>query len=1366
MFRLLLLVITLLVMHTAATANNIIADDIGDIALNHLPLNDRLPSNSVYRIFQDSEGLLWFGTIDGLCRYDGSQLLTFRTDISHPNLLTDNFITCFAEDSRGHLLIGTRKGVSILDKMNYHIRPLEYDEIKSQDINTIITARDSTVWIGTNLHLYRFRTDFTLLRRYDDCASGINHLFEDNDGNIWISAWCKGLYRYNKGSDSLIKYPKIGKRDNPFRLFQDNKNSLWICSWGDGLYYFVPNANQNPDEMYVRQELFDNEKDMDDIIFFDICQDSFRKYIWVMSYSGLFAMKYTADNQLYKVDISKLFRESNNIFSGIMNDNTGNLWIATYNEGVLNISFDNPTIENYPVAAIKEKTGMTSNITVVYNDRNGIIRFNQNRCGLGWFDPADNSVRFFNEYPALRNLTDLSAIRCISGFRSLPDEIWVGTEFKSMIFRLSFKNKDIRLLQQIDLKNINKTAGSLCRFFEDRRNNIWIVADNGLYIHRHDSTVIELFADNLGEISDITEDTYGNIWISTSDSGVYSINNLRIRETSEPGITNYRTANSALPTDHVATICADLNGKILMATDEGHILVFNNDGKIFTEITNYLNIKESILKIVADDFGHIWFMTERRIAEYNPSNGSMRDYSAIDGVGITSFRPNAFYKDPSGKLFFGGNKGISVFTHSDVLSDQPKNPRTLITDIKINMRSVYDDNNNSAFDAKNLILNLKPADKNIEISFSSLNYSSPSKIKYAFMMQGIDDEWVYTDYTRCFAIYNQLKKGNYTFLVKATDQNNLWSDQITRLIVHKAPAFYESPFAFLIYTLIFITVSYMIFIIVRTRVKLDGDLRIARIEKEKSEELTQIKLRYFTNISHDFMTPLTIISCLTDDAEQTLKGNFQQFEAIRSNVSRLHRLLQQVIDFRKIEYGRMELSLTNGDIALFIKDICYTDFLPLMEKKNIRFSFTAEPAQIPACFDADKIDKIVFNLLSNALKYTPLSGEVSIKLFKTMQERHPRLKVQVRDTGEGIEKENIELIFRRFYTNRLKGAADSNGIGLSIVKELLDLHHGEINVESEIGKGSVFTFNIPIDRESYNSEAFGHDAETIVLFERNSTSPRTYKEDEINDETSNNKDETVILIAEDNEDLRNIVSHILSRRHQIMIASNGKEAIECVNNNHIDIIISDVMMPEMDGLELCHTLKQNIETSHIPVLLLTVLSSMDDRIACYNAGADGYITKPFDLRVLEARINNFIAQRRNRQRLFRQSPEINISTLDYPSFDERFLNNAVACIEKDISNSRLDVDTLASALNLSRSSLYRKLKSMTDLSPNEFIRNIRLKHACCMLKESSLTISEIAYELGFSDPRYFSTSFKKEFNLTPSEFRDTQPEYPSRQSNH
>lgn len=545
---------------------------------------------------------------------------------------------------------------------------------------------------------------------------------------------------------------------------------------------------------------------------------------------------------------------------------------------------------------------------------------------------------------------------------------------------------------------------------------------------------------------------------------------------------------------------------------------------------------------------------------------------------------------------------------------------------------------------------------------------------------------------------------------------------------------------------------YLFYRRMKRRLQLRHELKIAQIDREKSEELVQTKLRYFTNISHDLLTPLTIITCLIDDAEMTNGSRISQLSMIRSNVNKLRRLLQQILDFRKVESGNMKLSVSKSDIVSFIDDVCKVNFAPLIRKKSQTFTFSTEDKHLIAYFDRDKIDKIVSNLLSNACKYTSEGGEIKLIMKSYQNAEHTHLRIQVVDTGEGIAPDDLENIFERFYTANKGDESESNGIGLSLTKDLVELHHGTIEVESELTKGSTFTVDFPIDKDSYQEnelitgETSVNDKKAAMIFEHEDLDESGVVEDA---QTNDNH----LLLVEDNEELLYLMEKILSRQYHVLVAKNGLEALDIIKDNEIDIIISDVMMPEMDGLELCRNIKSNLETSHIPVILLTAKNTAEDRIECYNAGADGYISKPFELKILEARINNFIIHKKSKQEEFRTNVEVDIDSLETSSIDKDFLDKVVSVIKSNMAEGDFDVVQLADALAVSKSSLYRKMKIATGLSPIEFIRNIRLKHGSQLLKNKSMSIAEVAYECGFSNPKYFATCFKEDFGVTPKEYQ-------------
>jgi signal transduction histidine kinase/ligand-binding sensor domain-containing protein/DNA-binding response OmpR family regulator len=1328
-----------------------------NITISPSPINDQLPSTTVQRLFQDKAGFIWFGTPNGLCRYDGYRIIELRSIFEKGNSLNSNEITCFTEDSNNHLWIGTKTGIDIIDQRNYQRISFNDERVNNVMIKCLITTSDGSVWIGANNRLLKYDANLNFIRNYDNVLSayGISLLYEDMESNLWVTLWRGGLFRYDTEKDTFIEYPTIGNENNPFKIIQDKEKRYWICTWGEGVYSFKPDTKNPANSAYIHQEIKHPDGPVKENVFFSATQDDRYGYLWFVSISGIYACNYKKGNELEAVNLSHLFKESNNIFSEIIKDNSGNLWIGTFGEGVLNVNFDMPVIRNYTLSSIKQKTGITPNITTLFVDKEGIIWANQNRKGLTILNTQTDAVKFYEDIETLKDIEVMNVISCISSPGLQSDNIWIGPENETSIYIIKKNNARISIEKKMDLSEITTNPGNPRKFYDDSGNNMWIITTNKLFIKPASSETIQFIDYDFGVISDITHDKDGNIWLSTMNKGIYKIKRYEHWSIQNNSIKNYSKNTGHLTSNNTEAVASDNTGKIWIGTRTGNLSSYNIDNDTFEKTSETIvSPDETLLNILVDNYGHIWISTSKRITEYNPANNASRYYSQSDGVSVNSFSQGSCFIDKSGKLYFGGNKGISVFESSNNLSEVPLKKKTYITDVKINNKSVFQGCNNQ-FDIVEQSIILNPNDKNIEFNFSSLDYAHSSKIRYAYKMEGVDDDWIYTEEKYQFAIYNQLKKGNYTLWLKSTDENKLWSSEISGIKITKRPAYYETGWAYLIYFTLLLLLTRFIYTIVKNRIRLRNNLKIAQIEKEKSEELTQMKLRYFTNISHDFLTPLTIISCLIDDAEITYRDKIIQLDSIRLNINRLKRLLQQILDFRKIESGNMKLNISKGDITGLIQELCLSSFLPLMRKKNINFTFNATPSRIDAYFDPDKVDKIIYNLLSNACKYTPPNGDVYLNLKESTRDNAHFLTVKVSDTGIGISKDDLSNIFTRFYSNSINKSGESNGIGLNLTKDLVEIHKGSIYAESEIGKGSVFTVTIPIDKNSYDSIDVNH-ADSIIMQGRGMhiVSDSTIEESrEKHISTTGRKTDITILLVEDNKELLELMRHILSKHYNIVTAKNGIEALDVVKDNKTDIIISDVLMPEMDGLKLCREIKKDLKTSHIPIILLTAKNNTQDRIDCYNAGADGYITKPFDLKVLEARINNFIATKKVRQEEFKSDVNINLSALNFPSVDEQFLTNAIKVIENNLLEPEFDVIALSEKLNMSKSSLYRKLKSMTDLSPSDFIRNIRLKQACLLLKNKTITISEVAYAVGFSDPKYFSICFKNEFNTTPSEFQ-------------
>jgi len=1324
--------------------------------------NDKLPSNSVIRIYNDKEGYMWFGTKDGLCRFDGYDMKVFRSSALTPGKLSNNEIRCIAEDNDQQLWIGTYEGINIINKKNYSIKPLENNYIKKELINSILTDSKGYVWIGTSskgvLQMNSKTGEFTRFSTDKDSplklkGNNITHIYEDHQGRIWLSLWKGGLCYIDIDRKHIYYAPKVGIEDNPFRVYQDKSGVYWICTWGNGI--FTMNYEYKAKMTIAPLNVSKNSTSKVDDIVYSIAQDDKYNFIWVVTFSGLNMIVKEADGSYKVVDTNPFFSESTNkLFHEIAKDRRGNLWVGSVGDGLYKLDFNKLSIQNYPLREIQSSLNVQSYVTRFCETNTGDVYVAINRIGLFHFDPKTGEVTRPTD-KASRTISSISAITYITH----TNEIWVTNEGEDLIhiFRKNGTN-DLTQVGIVSLGNYGyPRENSITNIFEDSKGEVWLGTNMGLYMKPINSA-IKLISGNISNVNSIGEDSENKIWVGTEKGGLFVLKpEVRAKKNSyvisdvNLSIRNYQSFS-------VQSICCRKNGDVYIATKEGCIYYYNPTTKVANDISGLYGITdEGIMDILEDNFGFLWISTIKRIIRYNPKTHAATYYSNADGLLVSSFFKDARIKLKSGIILFGGNKGICAFNPANQ-SLMPKSTKQLvaITDVLVQNKSIFDDENSSHFNTNDNRVTLKYSENNLSIEFSALDYSSAGKIQYAYKLSGVDKNWNYVGNNRRFVNYANLPSGMYTFQVKASDENGVWSDKTTSLDVVINPPLYRTWWAYFIYLSILLAIAYFVAKIVANRIRLRNELKISHIEKEKSEELTQIKLRYFTNISHELLTPLTIIMLQIDSLRNKNIGDSTQFEVMKDNVIRLKRLIQQILVFRKTESGNMKLKIRQNDIVAFINNICKSNFKPLVSQKKIKFSIDVEHESYMAYFDPDKLDKIIYNLLSNAFKHTPKEGTISVKISFIQRAADTIMRLSVSDTGDGIAEQDIPHIFKRFYISSSSDQSQSHGIGLALTSDLLQIHKGSIEVKSQQGDGAVFTIEIPVSKGIYTEEELSEEENLPIDLPEEMTEAIISETDNDTNNEEKVKEDSTLLIVEDNLELQSLIVDNFAGKYNVLKADNGLKALEVLRENEVDMIISDVMMPEMDGLTFCKIVKNDIATSHINVLMLTAKNSTEDRIDCYNAGADAYIAKPFELSVLNARTRNLIGKRKQKTESFQHNQEINISSMEYGSIDEIFLKQAVTKVEEKLSDDTFDFDQFAIDMATSKSTLHRKLKSLTGLSPGEFIRNIRLKHAALMLTKNTGNISEIAFAVGFNDPKYFSRCFKIEFGLTPREYQEAQ----------
>jgi signal transduction histidine kinase/DNA-binding response OmpR family regulator len=734
------------------------------------------------------------------------------------------------------------------------------------------------------------------------------------------------------------------------------------------------------------------------------------------------------------------------------------------------------------------------------------------------------------------------------------------------------------------------------------------------------------------------------------------------------------------------------------------------------------------------------------------------NYDISDGLQDYEFSELACCKLSDGEMLFGGVNGFNAFYPIEIFSDMSI-PKIALTDFHILNRSVVaGEKVNGRVVLENVInhtekIRLKYNENSFAIYFSSLHFSAPAKNEYKYILEGFEKEWIHKDASDRIAKYTNLRPGRYTFKVLASNNDGVWTNDAKILEITITPPRYLSFVAWLVYVLIFIASLWFFQKYSLIRIKQKNELLMEHFEKEKIQELSQMKLRFFTNISHEFRTPLTLIigpleKLIRQGSLLSEKRVAASYAIMHRNASILLRLINQLVDFRKFEQGKMKLRASESNLISFLNEV-FLSFSELAENKNISYHFLTPRGKIPLWFDADKFERIMYNLLSNAFKFTPEGGKIDLKV----EEDDFNIIIRVADNGIGIPKDMQQHIFERFYqTERIVNRkVGSTGIGLSFIKGLVEMHKGEITFESEEDKGTTFILKLKKGNAHLEKEEMIAVTQDVDVSIRNYSFLEPVKGINENEE-DNKKSKAKILLIEDNFELKQFIKDSLSEKYNVFLAENGKEGLDQVNEINPEVIVSDIMMPVMNGFELCEAVKTNEVISHIPVILLTAKTTAENRIKGYHLGADGYISKPFSIDVLEARIQNLIESRDNLKKLFRTNISVEPSQITTTSMDEKFLQRILKIIEENIPNSEFTVEQLASDYGMSQIVLNKKLKGLTGQTAKAFIRSIRLKRAAQLFATGKYSVSDVTYEVGFSDLKYFRNCFKDEFGMSPSDY--------------
>lgn len=1340
---------------------------IYNLKFKQLSAPHSLPTNEVQKVYQDRDGFIWFATRNGLCQYNGYETTLYKSNLYSPDLLTTNSITCLVDDNNNNLWIGTSEGLNVMDKRTGEIKKYKAPSISNNVVSALCVTRDNTLWVGTDNGLCRYVPEKdTFVVCGDEFGDGrlryvtIKSLLEDSDGDLWIGTWAQGLFRYSPSTDKVVVYPKINEQYSSHVIYEDSNKDIWVGSWGYGLFKL-----RNPKDMEnvsYQSFLHENGDDssLSDNIVYDIAEDINTHTLWVGTRSGLSILRLDESSSFINYKSGKSdYRIPSDEVNSIMRDSQKNMWIGAIGGGVLMADTRQPAFALHTLNFGDEDIPVTS-VRTLFADSDQNLWIGVGTYGLARREYVTGELKMYSHIPEFSGVKDLPSLFAVVQ-RKKSGDIWFGMYNGGIyVYRKGEKVKHLTTKNSAFL-----TSDCVSALYEDYEGNCWIGTRGGIGVRLSDGTDYRFetmnFNDSLSAgwiyVRDIVQDMDNSVWLATSNFGVIHITG-DVRQPSTLKYENYSFHNRKLITNTVLCMHIDRFGRLWAGTEGGGLYLYNRSTGQFEEKTRTYSIPgDVIVSIEEDKSGNLWLGTVSGLVKlYVVAVGndfSTRIYTSADGLQDNFIVNSSCSRD--GELFFGGHKGYNSF-FPDKMEIPSQETNFLITDIKIfnhsfkNLPVELQQKISPVMPTYTSKIELPYKYNNFSIEFAALTYKNPELNRYAYRLQNFDRDWQYTDADRRFAYYNNLPSGTYTFQLKATNENGEWSGYVREFTVVVLPPFWATWWAYLLYMVLVLVIGVLIYRTIKKRILLQNALRLREMEKAKAEELNHAKLQFFTNITHELLTPLTIISATVDELKTQAPSHNDLYTVMNSNIQRLIRLLQQILEFRKAETGNLKLRVSPGDLAAFVRTGTES-FKPLVKKRKIHFSLLCDPESIVGYFDIDKLDKIMYNLLSNAAKYNKEDGFIQVTLSYDEEDREFVL-LRVKDNGKGISREKQATLFKRFYEGDYrKFNTIGTGIGLSLTKDLVTLHGGTISVESEVDHGTEFIVRIPIERSYYDEEQIDDE---VISLRQTAIDYEDTPEDVIAEVQELATKANSILLVEDNEELLNLMTKLLGREYNVFTAENGKEGIIVLENEDVDLIVSDIMMPEMDGIEFCKYVKGHLEISHIPVILLTAKNKEEDRAEAYEIGADAFISKPFNLTVLHARIRNLLKYKARMAHDLKNQIVFEVKDLNYTSLDEDFIQRAINCVNNHLEDPNFDQAQFADEMLTSKSTLYKKLKSLAGLNTSSFIRNVRLKAACRIMEEKGINIrvSELAYAVGFNDPKYFSSCFKKEFGMLPSEY--------------
>lgn len=1292
-----------------------------------LGVEEGLSQNMIYAVLQDRQGFMWFGTQNGLNRYDGSSFKVYKRGISDEQGLKSDAIFSLAEDADGMIWIGTDMGVFLYNPVfDSFTSPLVTTEngMPAGIVRTIVRDKEGNMWLGgSDKGIFcvtpQKETRFYSLESYLEKGQGIRDCCFDMDGHLWIATYQQGVLKLDIATGEITQFllndaeRNTSSNDvNHLCLFDSETMLVGTVSHGlmklnlrDGKYHEMLNKGEDGKSLFVRRIHVDKDNDL-----------------WLGTESGLYIYSCRTGSVKHLQHVfNDPYSLSDNAIHSIYQDREGGMWLGTFFGGVNYFAESYTRFEKY-YPMVGERFISGKSISEFCEDEKGNIWIATEDGGLNCFDPVGKT--FTQGYVSADNI---HALLCDG------NNLWIGS-FSEGLFLLDLKSKRLQRYRSSSSKETLKDD-NVYSIYKDYVGTIWIGTTTGLhrYVPETDSFIRVLENEISSQVNDILEDFDGILWFATLGQGVFSYDRKQDRWEHYPVVVKGDMNRGKM----AICLLEDRSHRLWIGTEGAGLIRYDRQARSFVDhFSMDRGLPNNVIYQLQEDAdGHIWGSTNKGLFQLDVSSGKIKTYTHADGLLGDQFNYKSGLVSKSGKMYFGGVKGFVAFEADKLLSSLAP-PDVIFNSFQVNNVEVPVGGEEALL--KYSITHTKqialPHDQSVfSIGFTTLNYASPQGTQYAYKLDGWDQDWIYVGQAHRVT-YSNLSPGRYTFRVKAGNSDGVWNETESSMDIRILPPFYLTVWAYIVYAVILILVVYYMVRSYANRLQKRNVKAMELLQHSKEKELYDAKINFFTNITHEIRTPLSLIKAPLEEVMKEIKTSdacYDNLSIIQRNTNRLLKLVNELLDFRKAEAKGLQLNFVHADVVAVIRETIRR-FTPTAKLQNLVLQEEIADEALVVDIDVEMFTKILSNLLNNALKH-------AASFIKIRLESHAdNFRLTVMNDGDSIPPEQNERIFEPFV--KLDENSVGTGIGLPLARTLIEAHKGRIFVDTA-QQDVAFAIVLPIRQEmsitlKESGEAPEEDFEQIV--------------EEI--PLPDMKGRKVVLSVEDNEEFQNFMVNQLKGDYLMLKVSNGEEALRILNERSVDLVISDVMMPVMDGMALCREMKENIRYSHIPVVLLTAKTGLQAQLDGLKIGADEYIAKPYSIDYLKARIANLLENRKKIRESYKQSPESTVNVIAHSKADEDFLNRLVEVIHSRLDEVNLDVDALALMMNMSRATLYRKVKSVSELTPNDFIRLIRLKKAAELLREKEYRINEIAFIVGFSSSSYFSKCFYKQFGVLPKDF--------------